>query len=831
MFQKIQSILLCFVVLFLCNTIQSQPKRSYSIAEIDHLLGKLNNTATVLYIAAHPDDENTRLLAYLAGELKVRTAYVSLTRGDGGQNLLGTEVGPELGLIRSYELMAARHIDRADQFFTRAYDFGYSKNGEETLTLWDRKAVLEDLVFIIRYYRPDILITRFATDGSGGHGHHTASAILAEEAFIAAGDPTQFPEQLSYVTVWQPKRLLYNNAAWFRDPNADMSGNIPLDVGKYNQIFGLSYGEISGLSRSMHKSQGFGSYQQKGEFIEYFLPILGDHPTKDIFDHIPMGLSRIEGSETLTKEIQIIQSKFDYKNPSHILPQLAKAYAAAELLQDTFWRSIKKEEIAELMRACSGLWIELTASNPTAVAGENITFTLSSINRSNYPVTLQHMAILSNEFELDLKLSFNQWIQKTLSYPIPKDISFTGPYWLRKEVKDNMFQLDDIFVQAKPVDLGHLTAEVIIDFNGLEIPVVLPLMYKWLEPTQGEQFRLFEITPEVMVEFIDRIHVFTSREPKIVKVKIKAGANNCSGNLKLLLPEGFTSKPESIPFQIDLKDKEFIFEFTLTPPAWKMSKRFEIGAEVSTSQGNILNRSVREIKYDHIPAQIYFPIAKSVVVLLDLNTQPCKIAYIQGAGDEVAKGLKQMGYQVDEFAADDIGRIDLYQYPTVVLGVRAFNVSEKLVSLLPMLHQYVKEGGNLVVQYNTNSWAGPLRHEFAPFPMKIGRGRVTDESAFVSIDQNDPILHIPNKISDKDFEDWIQERGLYFASEWDEKFRTPLKMNDPGEKPQLGSLLISEYGKGRFIYTGLSFFRQIPHGVPGAFRLLSNLVEPLNKMP
>lgn len=808
-----------------------QPQKSYNGADIAHMVQKLSVTGSVLYVAAHPDDENTRLLAYLANEKKVRTAYISLTRGDGGQNLIGTEIGPLLGLIRSYELMAARKVDRAEQFFTRAYDFGYSKNPEETFAIWDREAVLADFVYIIRYYKPDIMITRFATDGSGGHGHHTASALLAEEAFKAAGDPGRFPEQLATVDVWQPKRLLYNNAARFRNPEADMSGNIPLNVGKYNPLLGRSYGEIAGLSRSMHKSQGFGSANAKGEILEYFKPIAGDTPKEDIFEDIPTGLDRIKGSQRFAKLVDSIQKQLNLFEPQQIVPLLIKAHKAAQEMKDKFWREIKTREVEDLMLACTGMWLETCSTETYLTPGETATIQLLGINRSDIPITLDSLRIGNNTFSLQKSLEENKAYSDKISIQVPEHKSNGGPYWLKTWPEKGVFDLDNQEQLKKPVDEAHLEAQIAVTIGGTPLQFSRPVLYKWVDPTQGEQFRLTEMVPPVMLNIPDPVILFTKNEPRVFKIQLRAGKDKVQGELRLDLPSGFKTEPEKLSFSQDKKNQETLLEFKIYPPAsWSESKTFSIKA-VATVDGVTYSRGFREIKYDHIPIQVLFPESVASVVLLEWRGNNRSVAYIPGAGDEVRKGIEAMGYMVTELAADQLEKTDLTRFQTIVMGIRAFNTSERLIANLPLLHQYVQEGGNLIVQYNTNSWAGPLKTEFGPLPLKIGRSRVTDENAPIDFDKNDPLMIYPNRISERDFQGWVQERGLYFASEWDPAYRTPFKMADPGEELQQGSLVILPHGKGNFIYTGIAFFRQIPAGVPGAFRLLSNLIEAGNEQP
>lgn len=807
----------------------AQQQRGYNAAEIQLALRKLQTAGTVLYVAAHPDDENTRLLSYLANEKCVRTAYISLTRGDGGQNLIGQEQGPLLGLIRSFELMAARNVDGAEQYFTRAYDFGYSKSPEETYAIWDKDSVLADLTFIIRHLRPDLVITRFATDGSGGHGHHTASAMLAEEAFAAAASNKHFPGQLKHVAPWQAKSLLYNNAARFRNPNADMTGNIALNVGKYNPLLGRSYGEIAGLSRSMHKSQGFGSANAKGDVIEYFKPILGAAPKQDIFEGIDLSLNRIPGARKFSTAVEKAVSAYRPDRPDLILPQLFDALEALREIRDPYWLKIKRKQVEDLILACSGTWIEVNSKDPTAAPGEEISLQTYAINRSPVQVLVERIDVSGLGHVSDITLTENQLVQQDMSVRLPDDISWSGPYWLRSWPEKGVFQLDSQAVLLDPVQQGALHADVSLLIGGHRLTIRRSVTYKWVDPVQGEQFRLFEVTPPVLIQLPEQMMVFNRQQPGTFKVILKAGKAGVNGRLRLQSTGAFTYKPAYYDFSIDTKNAEQTFVFEVDPG--RVEGKFPVNAEVLTGD-KIYDRSMLQIKYDHIPIQLIFPKAAAHFVNLNIVREKNRIGYIPGAGDDIPSGLRQMGYQVQVLDDETLDKADITSYEAIVTGIRAFNTNERLVARLPVLMDYVAQGGTLVVQYNTNSWAGPLKGAIGPYPFEITRNRVTDENAPVSFTQPvHEVLLQPNRIGPEDFEGWIQERGLYFGGNWDPAYATPLAMSDPGESAQAGSLLLAQHGKGHFVYTGLSFFRQIPNGTPGAFRLLANLIELGNKTP
>ncbi len=801
----------------------AQPQKSYTSSEILLSLKKLNTAGKVLYVAAHPDDENTRLLSFLANERVYKTAYASLTRGDGGQNLIGNEQGPMLGLIRSYELMAARSVDGAQQFFTRAYDFGYSKSPEETFNTWNRDTVLSDLVFIIRLFKPDVIITRFSSEG-GGHGHHTASAILAEEAFVAAASKNSYPHQLKYVDVWQAKRIVYNNAGRFWNPDADMTGNIPMNIGKYNPLIGKSYGEIAGLSRSMHKSQGFGSQNFKGEIVEYFKHLKGEQAREDIFDDIPTRLERISGARNFQALVSKAMSEFNHTDPSAIVPTLLDAYKATNEITDLHWRKIKSEEVQQLIQNCLGLWVEANTASSSISKNDSLKGNFSMINRSGLDLYIDSISIPGlHTIKTDTMLPQEKWMSRPFGFVFPDKYDWTGPYWMKADPKDGIFQQVDQRTLAEPVNTGNIKSYFHLKVNGIPLVLERPLMYKWVDPVQGEQFRMMEVIPEVIIKMQDNLLVFNGKVPQTFQVTLSAGRDKVAGRVMLESTKDFRIEPAFYDFEIEKKNTLQVKSFTIYPLTDKGKHLLKATATVGNKK---YDRDMKELQYNHIPFQMVFPAAEANLVCLPDSRSKNKIAYILGPGDDVSKGISQMGYQVTEMKDVTVEKTDLSQFESIVVGIRAFNDSEILTRQLPRLFEYAEQGGTLILQYNTNSWAGPLNSTIGPEPFTLTRDRVTDELAEVRMtDKSHPALNFPHTITAQDFDGWVQERGLYFGKDWSEKYQTPLSMNDPGESPTAGSLLILPHGKGYYVYTGLSFFRQIPNGVPGAFKLLANLIE------
>lgn len=809
-----------FLFLLNCFTAHAQAPRAYTSSELILQLKKAQTVGSVLYIAAHPDDENTRLIACLVNEYGLRTGYLSLTRGDGGQNLIGPEQGKELGVIRTQELLAARRIDGGEQYFTRAYDFGYSKTHQETLQKWNRDSILGDMVWVIRNFRPDIIITRFAPDGSGGHGHHTASAILAEEAFDAAADSNQFKEQLKYVKVWQARRLFWNVSSRFSNPNADMSPYIKMDVGGYNALLGKSYGEIAAESRSMHKSQGFGSARQRGENFEYFKPIKGDSiGLKSIFDGIDFTWKRIPESKETGERLETIRRQFNAESPQ----------ASVEALSDV-WRDLENKNnastkyhrdlIESLIAQCSGYYLEGIASTPQVAQDEKIHVFVHSLFRNR--------------------------MDGQPAGPIRKDTviivaeGLTDHYWLNQPLKDNRYQVAHLNQLLRTQDYTYSNSSFGFHyFKTVKNTHLLKVgtQYKWTDPEKGEMYRPLVITPPVMINLAEKALVFADNKMRVVTVVLKAGKDSVNGLLKIDLPKGWFIQAKGahlkgkLPnpteygqsFSIQKKGEEETIILQITPPAKSSFAKLKIRAEIGE---HVYTKGIAEIKYDHIPVQTLFPEAEAKLVRIDLIRKSKRIGYIPGAGDEIQACLTQLGYEVVTLTNEMLKHDDLSKYQAILTGVRAYNTNEHLPEFKKKLMEYVARGGNLIVQYNTNSFAGPFRSDIGPYKFKITRERITDEQAEVRFElPQHSVLNYPNKLVKSDFDEWIQERSIYHAGNWDEHFVAPLSMNDPGEKSQMGALIIAPYGKGNFMYTGIVFFRQLPAGVPGAYRLLVNLIE------
>ena len=820
--------LLLIIALSTMANLPAQTSLELNSAEILLGLKKLNTLASVLYVAAHPDDENTRLLAYLAKEKNFRTGYLSLTRGDGGQNLIGKEQGELLGLIRTQELLAARRTDGAEQYFTRANDFGFSKNPQETFGFWNKDSILADVVFTIRKFKPDVIICRFPTTGEGGHGHHTASAILAVEAFEMAADPSKFPEQLKYTEAWQAKRLLWNTFN-FGGNNTTSPDQVKMDVGTYNPLLGMSYGEVAANSRSMHKSQGFGSAKQRGENIEYFKLLNGASVEKDIFEGIDASWKRLKNTQQLDVQISKCIANFNPQHPEYSLEALAAIYRFLEKdfkadAYGVYWKTLKMKECQDLMLQCAGVWLEAYSKEFSAVPGNEINISAQIIARNKSDITLKNIRYLTQEvISYDVKLSTNKLENFEQNYVLPLTSKTSSPYWLSEPHSFGMYTVNDQNLVGIPENRSDNTIIFNLVINGIECSIERAITFKSTDPVKGEVYRPFEVLPPVTISISNSVLVFNDLVPKELSFTVKANAPKIKGTVKVNVPNGWRIEIQHPEVNLENKGDEQLVKAILTPD--KNGKEGQLEAMVEID-GEEYNQSISRIEYDHIPYQFILSEAKAKIVVLDLKKTGNKIGYIPGAGDDMPASLAQIGYDVTMLTDERLVNEDLSVYSSIVAGIRAYNTNDRMKIYYEQLMKYVHQGGNLIVQYNTNNRIAPMETKIGPYPFTISRDRVTDETATVElINAQHIVLNSPNKITAKDFEGWIQERGIYFATELDKNYETILSMNDPNEKAHNGSLIIAKHGKGNFVYTGLAFFRELPAGIPGAYRLFVNLLS------
>lgn len=822
--------IILFGFLFHVNDLNAQKPKRFSSSEIQLKLQKLNVLGNALYVAAHPDDENTRLITYLANEKKVNTSYFSFTRGDGGQNLIGPEIREELGLIRTQELLAARRIDNGKQYFSRAVDFGYSKHPDETFNIWEKEKALTDLVWVIRNTRPDVIITRFNVTPGTTHGHHTASAILAGEAFELAGDPTKYTEQLTYVEPWQPTSLYWNAYFWRRSEyQKDTSELISYDIGKYNQLLGLSYSEIAALSRSSHRSQGFGATGSRGVIMDYLQFEKGVKAQNDAFEVVDLSWNRVEGGAVLSSEIDNIIDRFNPENPVAILDELLSLRIDISELDDEFWRSKKIAEVDEIIYAVTGLFLEAKANDYVASPGTTVPISIEAINRSNANITLKK--VIFNEIGIgstySKKLDENKDEQFEATINLPKSMNYSQPYWLEEEHSLGMFTVQNQRLIGQGENAPAVTADFILDINGQELVFTKPVIYKRNDPVLGEVYRPFSIGPPVYVNASGDVVVFTNHASQEIKLDVRAAKDQLVGKVSLQLPGNWRVEPNSYEISLNQKGETQSFLFTVTPPEKQETAIATATVEIGDEH---FSYGFKEINYEHIPAQLLFNKAQVKFVKINLEKGSEKVGYLMGAGDNIPDNLRQMGYEVEMINDLDFDTNTLDKYDVIILGVRALNTEDRLKYDMDKLLEFVHRGGNLILQYNTSHRL--VTKDFAPFPLTLSRDRVAVEEAEVKIiDGEHPVMNFPNKIQPEDFDNWIQERGLYFPGSWSEEYAAVLSSNDPSEKPLDGGLLITKYGEGYFVYTSYSWFRELPAGVPGAYRLFVNMMSLGRKVP
>ncbi len=771
---------------------------------------------SVLYVAAHPDDENTRVISYFSNHVLARTAYLSMTRGDGGQNLIGAELREALGLIRTQELLAARKIDGGTQFFTMANDFGYSKNPKETLSIWDKDQVLVQTIARIQEFKPDIIINRFHSQSTGRtHGHHTASAMISEWAF----------EQLhADQTAWHPQRLFHNTSWYFYGSRenfekANKQGMLAIDMGVFDPLSGKTNSEIAALSRSQHKSQGFGSAAALGERMEYLELVKGKELTRnDPFDGIDNQWTRVKGGAPIGKAIEKIIDDFDFSAPYKSVVPLLEVKAMILELQNEHWKSVKKDEVDTLILNCLGMELQLNANMPYGVLGENLQIKLLVNNPSPLSVSLNQIKWKDQSYDLNKSLNTNLLFSKSFYTKINGTIS--SPYWLTQKGSQGMYTSNKKQWIGDAENPPAYLAELTFSIQGKKLKTCIPLKFRRTDPVKGEVVTSFHILPEAGLQLEAQVILFATNQSRKVKVSVKNLGPTLAGTLKLETPKSWELSPKSIQVAITGKGNQSDFYFNIKAPLETTVGYLKPLLQTPTKK---LQASLKEIAYNHIPKQYLVSPAQSKVVALNLKTGVEKVAYIEGAGDNIPQSLSALGVKVEMLKAKDITLKKLNPFDAVIVGIRAFNVKEALANKNKILWEYVAAGGNLLIQYNTSRRL--KTNELAPLSLNLSRDRVSNESADVQIiNPKHPILNHPNKITAQDFDGWVQERGLYFPNQWDEQFIPLLQMNDAGESPKKGALLVANYGKGRVVYTGLSFFRQLPAGVPGAYRLFFNLI-------
>lgn len=808
---------------------QAQPTPLQGSAELHELLDRLNTVGTVLMLGAHPDDENTAVLAYLARGRHLRTVYFSATRGEGGQNLIGTEQGELMGVIRTHELLEARRIDGGEQEFASVVDFGYSKTPEETLSIWGEERLLRDMVRVIRKVRPDVIVSRFPPrPGSGGHGQHTAVGWTGPLAFEAAADASRFPDL--GLPPWTTDRYYFNVPTFNRRMEQAAGrepGRLRVELGQYDPVLGKSFAEIAGESRSMHRSQGMGASQRKGSVPAYFEYVAGERALNDLFDGIDTSWHRVPGGGRAGKSLLEARANYDPRNPAAILPHLLSAYEALKELAGSEV-NYKRGELERAIELASGIWVDATADRWNAVPGGRVEIELRALRRTG-PAWQWLETRLEGVTEVAVSgseaLERNEVATRSTTVSVPDRPCYSQPHWLRDEAagRDACGEIPE-----SPGPSPLLTA--VFKFGtpeGVEVEIRKPVLYRWVDRSFGERSRPVAVVPAVTVAFARENRIFPEREPAEIRVLLASHIGNALAAVRLEAPAGWQVEPASQDVAFERSGQERTAIFQVTPP--NLASSGELTATV-TVDGTEIRHGLRTIEYDHMPATPVFPPATMRVERFDVELLASEIGYVMGAGDKVPDALGQLGATISLLGPEDLAGGDLERFDAVVTGVRALNTRPDLIAARERVLEYVENGGTLVVQYNTSSFrrgpgAGPST-TLGPYPMTASRLRVTDERAEMRVtSEGHPLLSRPNQIAAADFDGWVQERGLYFMSDWDERYDAVLECADPGEEPLRGGLLYARYGKGAYVFTGYSWFRQLPAGVPGAYRIFANLIS------
>jgi LmbE family N-acetylglucosaminyl deacetylase len=822
-------------------------------SEILHRMHKLGVVGSVLYVAAHPDDENTRLISYLSNGRKVRTAYLSLTRGDGGQNLIGPELGDALGIIRTQELLEARRIDGGEQFFTRAVDFGYSKSAEETFAKWGHDEVLADVVRVIRTFRPDVIITRFAPDSSGGHGHHTASSILANEAFEVAADPKAFPDAGA---PWQARRLFFNASTWWRKDIADVAAKDPetwlqFDVGGYDPLLGASYTEIAARSRSQHKSQGFGTAETRGEQLEYLQLQKGEKLSKpDMFAGIDIGWTRVERGDAIPSALRALIDGYDARAPEKSVQPLIAIVQRLDGLAisgsaERSWAAYQHGVAKDLLLQLCGIVVEATSKHPRFSGLASGVFapkmeSLSVIQRNpgvqvelvgmrladGYVTKLERL-VPNRETQLEIPLSLRSTAELEMRPGSPPSPAFDQPYWLAQPHDTLYHPTPGRYAGIEPTVPGAIYAVCDLRIEDtITIGVGRAVMNKWTDRVAGERMRQVLYTPAASIEIPENIALVRGDRASVT-VEVEALTDDLGGTLSASLPEGWTlaSQPAAIEHLALGERRALRLDIVRSPQAARGLMHLTF-----TGPNGATNLTQHVIDYPHILPQTWYTPADVHLVPLDVEVSVKTVGYIDGAGDDMPQALEQLGVVVQHIDPESARATDLAECDAIVVGIRAYNTKRALARIQPTLLAWVEQGGTLLVQYNTNGNDLVMdAKRIGPYPFSISRQRVTVEEAPAAfLAPKHALMNVPNELGPADFEGWVQERGLYFASELDPKYTALIAWNDPGEKPLDGGLIACDYGKGRFVYTGISLFRQLPAGVAGSYRLLANLIARRN---
>lgn len=789
-------------------------------------LARYASGTRVMYVAAHPDDEHTELLSYLASGRHAQVVYLSLTRGDGGQNRIGAEVGPALGVLRTQELLSARRIDGAEQLFTRALDFGYSKSAEETLEIWDDAAVLEDVVYAIRAFRPHVIITRFPETGDT-HGHHLASARLARRAFAAAADPSV---QVMGLPPWQALRLAHD-VPQFMAGAGPVEGALGVPIAGFDAWRGRSFGEIAALSRSQHRSQGFGTVSERAAVSAQFVPIGGTAAQTDLLEGIQGSWSELEGGERLGRMALAASDAFDPSHPEASVAALVEVRRALSAMSASALRDELMSEADALIVACAGFFVDVRSASAAVRPGTDVTLEVELLRRTALPVRIESLTVdvrasgaRSRVAALAAPIELEQGViaAPPLAGHIPSDAAPSVLPWLAAPPERGHYLAEGLD-RIAPWPAASLGADIVVNIAGISIPLRRAVRNVHADPVLGERAREVEVLPAIVLDASRPVSLAAPGGTTSVELT----AHGAPGTYEVALEaaSGWTLTPEQASITIGESGTADV-SFMATAgegaapitirPTWRVT-----GGTFAPALAATL------LDYPHVPAcTVLLPSAVRLVpvALRSLAGERWRVGYVEGTGDAVAASLSSAGMDVTTLDLPALSG-DLSRFDAIVIGPRAYNATPALFTAHDALMSYADAGGTVIVQYQTVNRLETLSGPIGPAPLRIDRTRVTDEDAAVELLAADHrALTTPNAIGPADFEGWVQERGLYFGQEWDAAYTPLLRMHDPGEAPADGSLLVAAHGQGHVVYTALSFFRQLPAGTPGAYRLFENLI-------
>ena len=866
---KFKFVISAIVLFSVCNfpfAVKAQVRPIYDNGAIGlgQMLKRLQTTASAMHTGAHPDDEDSGLIAYLARKEQARTVYLALNRGDGGQNVIGEELFEPLGVIRSEELLQARRLDGGEQLFTRVMDYGFSKKRAEAARIWGEQLTLGDMVRAIRLYRPLVIISRFSGTPADGHGQHQLAGYLTPIAFKAAADPKQFPEHMEEgLQPWQAKKLYMSQG--FR-PSADNVPSLMVNTGEYDSIIGRSYFEIAMEGRSQHKSQEMGALELRGKFASgmRFLEstINKNESESSVFAGLDTSIKGIaeltnNSEEPLRQKLAALQEtaetalkSYDPYAPAKLVPILAKGYKQAADAEGStrnpdskFMLNQKRNEFKKALQLASGVVVDALADTDMLVAGNTTNVGVRVFAPENAAVKVTNVELKTpkgwtsvsseepkqqeNMFRLRREDAFSA---SFFDLTAPKDASPTQPYWLEKARTPN-FTFDWSAAGAaknKPFQDPLVMAEVKMEIGGQEIVVEREVQYRYADDIRGELRRDLNIVPKVTVGLESNLLIAPSAASGAKHRLVMTVTNNSPGAVKgsgkFNLPAGWTLSPSSADFSLAQKGDKTALSFEVTIPANTKPDSYNLLA-AATIDGSSYDLQMTEIAYPHIQTHRLYSKANVKAQVLDLKVAPVKIGYIMGSGDKVPQAIQRLGLAVSMLDEKELSTGNLNQYDTILVGIRASQVRPDYVANNGRLREFMENGGTLIVQYQQQEFA---RQGLPPFPAKMESNiRTVDETAPVKIlEPNHSIFNFPNKISDADFANWVQERNLYTLTEFDTTKYTPLlETHDEGEAESKGGMLYAKVGKGKFVYTSFSWFRQLPVGNPGAYRIFSNLLS------